>query len=197
MTHKNPELRGNVSVPSGSVAAKSPPKPKKPVALQAKKPAKLELDGTKWLIEYQENERSLVLEKVERNQVVNVFGCKNTVIQVKGKVNAISMTNCQKTSLLVDSVISSVSITNSGSFALQVTGIAPTIQVDATDSGQIFLSKSCLGVEIITAKCSAINVSLPVEGEEDGIFAEKPIPEVFRTVVHNGKLVTNILEHNG
>jgi adenylyl cyclase-associated protein len=157
----------------------------------------------------------LVLEKVERNQVVNVFGCKNTVIQVKGKVNAISMSrssqqllpenslnasspaNCQKTSLLVDSVISSVSITNSGSFALQVTGIAPTIQVDATDSGQIFLSKSCLGVEIITAKCSAINVSLPVEGEEDGIFAEKPIPEVFRTVVHNGKLVTNILEHNG
>jgi hypothetical protein len=32
------------------VSAKSPPKPKKPVALQAKKPAKLELDGSKWLI---------------------------------------------------------------------------------------------------------------------------------------------------
>ena len=156
----------------------------------------------------------MVLEEVGRNQVVNIFGCKNSVIQIKGKVNAISMSrsslqslsgsslnatspaNCQKTSLLVDSVISSVSITNSGSFALQVTGTAPTIQVDATDSGQIFLSKSCLGAEIITAKCSAINVSLPVEGEEDGIFTEKPIPEMFRTVVQNGKLVTNIVEHS-
>ena len=105
--------------------------------------------------------------------------------------------NCQKTSLLVDSVISSISITNSGSFALQVTGAAPTIQVDATDFGQVFLSKSCLGAEIITAKCSAINVSLPVEGEDDGIFTEKPIPEMFRTFVRGGKLVTNIVEHSG
>lgn len=76
-------------------------------------------------------------------------------------------------------------------------GTAPTIQVDATDSGQIFLSKLCLGVEIITAKCSAINVSLPVEGEEEGIFTEKPIPEMFRTVVHHGKLVTNVFEYSG
>jgi adenylyl cyclase-associated protein len=53
-----------------------------------------------------------------------------------------------------------------------------------------------LGAEIITAKCSAINVSLPVEGEEDGIFTEKPIPEMFLTVVQNGKLVTNIVEHS-
>jgi len=54
-----------------------------------------------------------------------------------------------------------------------------------------------LGVEIITAKCSAINVSLPVEGEDEGVFAEKPIPEMFRTVVDGGKLVTNVVEHSG
>jgi len=83
---------------------------------------------------------------------------------------ASSVANCQETSLLVDSVISSISITNSGSFTLQITGTAPTNQVDTTDSGQIFLSKSCLGVEIITAKCSAINVGLPVEGEDKGPF---------------------------
>jgi len=104
--------------------------------------------------------------------------------------------NCQKTSLLVDSVISGISITNSGSFALQVIGTASTIQVDTTDSGQIFLSKSCSGVEIITAKCSAIDISLPVEGEDMGVFTEKPIPEMFRTVVDGGKLVTNVVEHS-
>jgi adenylyl cyclase-associated protein len=48
---------------------------------------------------------------------------------------------CTKTSVLVDSVISSVSITSSPSFTLQITGTAPTVQLDSTDSGQIYLSK--------------------------------------------------------
>ena len=99
--------------------------------------------------------------------------------------------------MLVDSVISSVSVTASPSFAIQITGSVPTIQLDSTDSGQIYLSKNCLGVEIFTAKCSAINVSLPVEGEEEGIFEEKPIPEMLRTLVQDGALVTGIIEHKG
>ena len=105
--------------------------------------------------------------------------------------------NCTKTSVLVESVVSSVSIMKSPSFVLQITGVAPTIQVDSTDSGQIYLSKQCLGVEITTAKCSAINVSLPVEGEEDGIFEEQAMPEMLKTVVQNGKLVTTVVEHTG
>jgi len=62
----------------------------------------------------------------------------------------------------------------------------------------VYLSKACIDqVEIITAKCSAINVSLPVEGEEDGVFDEKPIPEMFRSTVKSGKLITSIVEHTG
>lgn len=99
--------------------------------------------------------------------------------------------------MLVESVISSVSVTNSPSFALQITGSAPTIQLDSTDSGQIYLSKDCLGVEITTAKCSSINISLPVEGEEEGVFAEHPVPEMFRTTISDGKLVTAVVEHSG
>src|SRR5260221_12960056 len=88
-------------------------------------------------------------------------------------------------SVLVESVISSVSVTNSPSFTLQITGSAPTIQLDSTDSGQIFLSKDCLNAEITTAKCSSINISLPVEGEEDGIFDEKPVPEILLTKIRS------------
>ena len=99
--------------------------------------------------------------------------------------------------MLVDSVISFVSVTASPSFAIQIIGSAPTIQLDNTDSGQIYLSKNCLGVEIFTAKCSAINVSLPVEGEEEGVFEEKPIPEIPRTTVQGGALVTGVIEHSG
>ena len=110
---------------------------------------------------------------------------------------AMPSVNCVKTSVRVESVISAVSVTNSPSFALQITGKAPTIQLDSTDSGQIYLSKECLDVEITTAKCSAINISLPVEGEEDGVFNEHPVPEMFRTTIVNGKLVTTAVEHAG
>ena len=99
--------------------------------------------------------------------------------------------------MLVESVISSVSVTNSPSVTLQITGSAPTVQLDSTDSGQIFLSKDCLGAEITTAKCSSINISLPVEGEEDGIFDEKPLPEMLLTKIVDGKLVTTVVEHVG
>lgn len=111
--------------------------------------------------------------------------------------NYMSLVNCTKTSILVESVISSISVTNCPSFALQITGNAPTIQIDTTDGGQIYLSKDCLGVEITTAKCSAINVSLPVEGEEEGVFVERAVPEMLRTTIKDGKLVTSIVEHSG
>ena len=157
-----------------------------------------------------------MVENAELSQTVNLFGCKNSTIVIKGKVNAITLgsyfhvcmnrhlrltsvlsVNCTKTSVLVDSVISSISVTNSPSFALQITGKAPMIQLDSTDSGQIYLSKDCLDAEITTAKCSSINISLPVEGEEDGVFNEHPVPEMFRTVVVGGKLVTTAVEHAG
>ncbi|KZT28536.1 hypothetical protein NEOLEDRAFT_1129357 [Neolentinus lepideus HHB14362 ss-1] len=200
MTHKNPALRAGGVVPAGtgpSIAGKKPLKPTKPTALQGKKPHKFALEGNKWMIEYVENESSLVVDNTEISHTVNLYGCKNTTVQIKGKVNAVTMVNCTKTAVLVENVISSVSVTKSPSFAVQITGSAPTIQLDSTDSGQIYLSKDCLGVEITTAKCSAINVSLPEEGEEEGVFSEQPIPEMLKTTVKDGKLVTTVVEHVG
>ncbi|KAJ7905338.1 adenylate cyclase associated C terminal-domain-containing protein [Mycena olivaceomarginata] len=201
MTHKNPALRASSVVPSspGSAPPQKPVKPTKPSALSSKKPkpAKFALEGKNWSIEYQENESSLTVDDVQLNQAVNIFGCKQSTILIKGKVNAITLVNCVKTSVLVDSVVSSISVTNSPSFALQITGSAPMIQLDSTDSGQIYLSKDSLNAEITTAKCSAINISLPVEGEEEGVFEEQAVPEMLKTVVKNGKLVTTVVEHVG
>ncbi|KAM5542594.1 hypothetical protein V8D89_003555 [Ganoderma adspersum] len=201
MTHKNPTLRASGTVPASSSASspagKRPIKPSKPQALMGKKPAKFALEGNKWIIEYQENQSPLTVDNVEISQTVNLYGCKSSTIVIKGKVNAITLVNCTKTSVLVDSVISSVSVTNSPSFALQITGKAPMIQLDSTDSGQIYLSKECLDAEITTAKCSSINISLPVEGEEDGVFNEHAVPEMFRTTIIDGKLVTTAVEHAG
>ncbi|GAA6063287.1 hypothetical protein JCM10212_004669 [Sporobolomyces blumeae] len=200
MTHKNPALRAGGAVPTslGSAAAggKGPQKPPKPSAMQ-KKPPKTELDGNKWNIENHENNSSIVIEQTEINHIVNVFNVKASIIQIKGKVNAVSLVNCPKTSVLIDSAVSSLSVSNSPSFTVQVTGRVPTLLLDGCDGGQVYLSKTSLDTEIVSAKCSALNVSLPVEGEEEGIFREKAVPEQFKTVVVDGKLVTTVVEHSG
>lgn len=196
MTHKNPALRAGGAV-GGGASTKKPVRPSKPQSLAGKKPAKFVLEGSKWVIEYQENEHSLAVEDAGLSQSINLFGCKNCTVVVKGKVNAVTIANCQSISVLVDSVVSSISITRAPSFKLQILGSAPMLQLDSSDSGQIFLSKESLGIEITTAKCSAINVSLPVEGEEEGVFGEEPLPEMLKTIVKDGKLVTSVVEHTG
>lgn len=145
--------------------------------------------------EHHENKTLIDLPETALNQMVNIYNVKNSTIAIKGKVNGVSIVSCTKISLLMDSAVSSISITNSPGFTVQITGSVPTITVDATDGGQIYLSKVGLDVEIVTAKCSAINVSLPVQGEEEGIFEEKPIPEQVKTVIRDGKLSNSILEH--
>uniref|UniRef100_A0A0K3CL96 Adenylyl cyclase-associated protein n=1 Tax=Rhodotorula toruloides TaxID=5286 RepID=A0A0K3CL96_RHOTO len=212
MTHKNPELRGSSAVPS-TLGGKAPQKAPKPGSMQ-KKPPKKELDGNKWNIvrtfsqtsqgtlltsasqENFENDRAIVVDQTEINQTVNVFNVKSSIIQVKGKVNAISLVNCPKTSILLDSTVSSLSVSNSPSFTVQILGRVPTVLLDGNDGGQVYLSRDSLDCEIVTAKCSAINVSIPEEGEEEGVFVEKPVPEQFKTVVRDGKLHTVVMEHS-
>jgi adenylyl cyclase-associated protein len=79
---------------------------------------------------------------------------------------------------------------------VQITGSVPTIQVDTTDSGQVYLSQACMEVvEIITSKTSSINISVPTG--EGGDYEERPVPEQMKSKVVNGKLITEIVEHAG
>ncbi|KAM0753887.1 hypothetical protein T439DRAFT_166355 [Meredithblackwellia eburnea MCA 4105] len=200
MTHKNPELRSSgvvgavgAQIPS---SAKGPVKPPKPSSFQ-KKPPKTELERNKWIIENHENSDLIEISNTEISQTVDIFNVKSSVIKINGKVNAISMVNSTKVQILLDSTVSSLAISASPSFTVQILGKVPTILIDGTDGGQVYLSRESLDVEIITAKSSAINVSLPVDGEEAGVFEEKAVPEQLKTVVKNGKLVTTVVEHSG
>ncbi|KIR80243.1 hypothetical protein I306_02721 [Cryptococcus gattii EJB2] len=195
MTHKNPALRSAYTVPDN--AKKAPPLKPKPGAKPVKKPAKIELeDGNKWIIENQEDNKSIKIENTELHHTVHIFSCFNSVVQISGKINAVTMVGCKKTSLVLDSAVSSLSITSSPSFEVQIIGSIPTIQIDTTDSGQVYLSKECMQViEIITSKCSSINISVPTA--ENGDFVERPVPEQMKSRVVDGKLVTEIVEHAG
>lgn len=41
--------------------------------------------------EYQENEQTLVVEEGQINQTVNLYKCNKCTIQIKGKVNAVTL----------------------------------------------------------------------------------------------------------
>ena len=78
-----------------------------------------------------------------------------------------------------------------------MTGRVPTVLIDTTDSGQLYLSKASLDTEIITAKSSAINISVPVEGGEEGEFVEHALPEQMKHTFAGGKVKTEIVAHTG
>ncbi|KAI8364889.1 adenylate cyclase associated N terminal-domain-containing protein [Choanephora cucurbitarum] len=202
MTHKNPSLRASSSVAVATPTSpkrQGPPTPNKPDKYTLKKAAKTSLEANKWVVENHENNHDIVIEETAINQAVYIFNCKNSTIRIKGKVNAVTIDSCTKCGIAVDSTVSTVDVVNSKSFALQVFKVVPTIAVDKCDGGEIYLSKDCLGVELLSAKSTSLNVLLPEQAaEHDDIeYKEVPVPEQFKTTIVDGKLVTVTVEHAG
>ncbi|KFU91851.1 Adenylyl cyclase-associated protein 1, partial [Chaetura pelagica] len=188
-THKNPALKNQ----GGPV--RSGPKPftaPKPACnanpsqkTSPKAPALLELEGKKWRVENQENATDLVISDTELKQVAYVFKCTNSTLQIKGKINSITLDNCKKLGLVFDDVVGIVEIINSRDVKVQVLGKVPTISINKTDGCHVYLSKNSLDCEIVSAKSSEMNVLIPTEGEQ------------FKTVWNGQKLVTTVTEIAG
>ncbi|KAH7039521.1 adenylate cyclase associated N terminal-domain-containing protein [Macrophomina phaseolina] len=203
MTHKNPSLRANSTVPerkdSTGSRGKSPAPPgkkPKPESMRTKKPPKMELDGNKWIIEnFEDHPEPLEIEATIVQSIL-ITRCKHTTIRVKGKGNAISIDNSSRTSIVLDSLVSSVDVIRCPNFALQVMGTLPTLLLDQVDGASIYLGPESLGTEIFSSKCTSVNINLP-PSEEDGDYTEHPIPEQFKTFIKDGKLISEIVEHAG
>lgn len=179
MTHKNPALRSDGIVTAAATASKPIGSPA--VKAQAPiRPPKFELEGKKWMIEYQIGNQSIVINDTEMNQSVNLYKCKDTVVQVKGKVNSITVDSCVKTAVVFENIVSVVEFINCQNIQAQSMGVVPTVNVEKTDAAQIYLCKESLNCEIVTAKSSAINVSVP--DPLTGDFVEHPIPEQFKSI---------------
>lgn len=193
MTHKNPSLRASSVVPDKKPALSAKPAALTRQASKIKKPARKELEGTKWIVENYENDSTITIEGLELNHTVYVYNCKNSTIQLKGKFNALSLDSCTKSGVVVDTLVSSIDLVKTNSFALQVLDKCPTIICDVCDSGQIYLSKNGLDCEILTSKCGSINVNIP--DPETDEFKEEGVPEMLKHKVVNGKLETSVVVH--
>lgn len=121
-THKNPNLRAGSSVPGSAKDGQASTPNRAPVA--AAKPPKFVLEGKKWIVENQVGQKALTIDKIEMNQVVYMFGCKDSVVSVKGKLNSIVVDSCVKTALVFDSLVSSVEFVNCRDCQMQVGCIA-------------------------------------------------------------------------
>ncbi|XP_033981274.1 adenylyl cyclase-associated protein 1 [Trematomus bernacchii] len=192
-THKNPTLRGNAPVRAG-------PKPftsAKPAAAPAPTrtlPPVFELDGKKWKVENQEGVQDLVISDTELKQVVYAYKCNKSTLQVKGKINSITIDNCKKLGLVFDDVVGIVEIINCKDVKVQVMGKIPTISINKTDGCHVYLSQDSLACEIVSAKSSEMNILVP---NKEGEFTELPVPEQFKTVWDGKKLVTTSTEIAG
>ncbi|XP_055591621.1 adenylyl cyclase-associated protein 1 isoform X2 [Uranotaenia lowii] len=192
-THKNPNLRSGPApykAPSGiSNGTKSVSAP------AAAKPPSFVRDGKKWLIEYQKGNTGLLVENAEMNNVVYMFRCENSTLQIKGKINSVVMDSCKKCSLVFESLVASAEFVNCQSVQMQVLGKVPTISVDKTDGCQMYLSADSLDVEIVSSKSSEMNVMIPKGTSGD--YVEQPIPEQFKTIIKGQSLNTTCVESLG
>uniref|UniRef100_A0A2M4A5S5 Putative adenylate cyclase-associated protein cap/srv2p n=1 Tax=Anopheles triannulatus TaxID=58253 RepID=A0A2M4A5S5_9DIPT len=193
-THKNPSLR------SGPAPYKAPPTTvtngtRLASAPAVSKPPTFTRDGKKWLIEYQKNNTNLLVENAEMNNVVYMFRCEGSTLQIKGKINSVVMDSCKKCSLVFDTMVSSAEFVNCQSVQMQVLGKVPTISIDKTDGCQMYLSSDSLDVEIVSSKSSEMNVMIPKGNSGD--YVEQPIPEQFKTVVKGTNLSTICVESLG
>lgn len=191
-THKNPALRSGPApfkAPATTIGGRTAPAP------ITNKPPVFNRDGKKWLIEHQKGNQNLVVEGADMNNVVYMFGCVDSTLTVKGKINSVFLDSCKKTSVLFDSLVSSIEFVNCQSVQMQVLGRVPTISIDKTDGCQMYLSKDSLDVEIVSSKSSEMNVLIP---GPTGEFSEQPIPEQYKTTISGGKaLVTCPVENKG
>ncbi|XP_053310602.1 adenylyl cyclase-associated protein 1 [Spea bombifrons] len=198
-THKNPALKAQSAPVRSGPKPFTSPKPTnvgspaaKPIA--KKEPPVLELEGKKWRVENQENASSLEIRDTELKQVVYIYKCVNSTLQIKGKINSIIVDNCKKLGLVFEDAVGIVEIINSRDVKVQVLGKVPTISINKTDGCHVYLSKESLECELISAKSSEMNVLVPGSGGE---FSEFPVPEQFKTVWNGKKLVTTVTEIAG
>ncbi|KAL5218626.1 hypothetical protein ABZP36_019310 [Zizania latifolia] len=160
-------------------------------------PPKLELQmGRKWAVENQVGKKNLAIDDCDARQSVYVYGCKDSVLQVNGKVNNITVDKCTKVGIVFKDVVAAFEVVNCNGVEVQCQGTAPTISIDNTSGCQLYLSNDSLGTSITSAKSSEINVMVP-SGATDGDWVEHALPQQYIHSFKDGQFITSPVSHSG
>lgn len=116
-THKNQDLRNQPGLTSKTPATTQQPiKTLKDIT----HPPKLCLEGRKWLVEYQVDEKNLTIKVNEMSESIHLYKCKNIVLQISGKANSLILDSCVKTAVVFNDIVSSVEFVNCQDVKAQV-----------------------------------------------------------------------------
>ena len=127
-------------------------------------------------------------------QKVYVYQCVDSVLEVNGKCNAITLDGCKKMAVVFDSVVAGIELINCSSCTVQVKEVVQTVTVDKCNGTQVILNRESLGCEVVSAKSSELNIVVPGENEGDE-FKEFAIPEQFVSKWTGQKWVTECMAH--
>lgn len=159
--------------------------------------------GSRWLVEKGRHAAEAVLvEPQSLNEAVFIEDCQACAVRVSNKINAVTASKCRKLSLTVQSVVSTVELLGCQNMSLHLQGHVPAVILDNCDGVQVYLSAQSRAVELLTSKCSELNVCidracLTGSGSADELV-EIAVPFQFRTRLDgNGTLVTQAVKHAG
>lgn len=76
--------------------------------------------------EHHNGNEGLVVNATAMNQVVYIFRCTNTVVQVKGKLSSIVMDSCKKTAVVFDNLVGPIEFVTCQGCKMQVSFPFPT-----------------------------------------------------------------------
>merc|ERR1712063_105 len=154
---------------------------------------KFQLEGNKWVCEFQDDNNSLVIEETEPKHTVYLYKNDNCVVNVKGnKVNSICIDSCNRCGIVFNNAIAVVEVVNCNRVEIQCQGKVPSFAIDKCSSIQVILSKDCLDTEVVTSKSDQVNILIPTES---GDLTELAVPEQYKTTIQDGKLITGCVEH--
>ncbi|EEC76093.1 hypothetical protein OsI_13337 [Oryza sativa Indica Group] len=198
MKTKNRSDRSGVVSSSTAAPAAAPEKTSRAGSFSFKSgPPKLELQmGRKWVVENQVGKKNLAIDDCDARQSVYVYGCKDSVLQVNGKVNNITVDKCTKVGIVFKHVVAAFEVVNCNGVEVQCQGTAPTISIDNTSGCQLYLSNDSLGASITSAKSSEINVMVP-SGATDGDWVEHALPQQYIHSFKDGQFITSPVSHSG
>lgn len=184
-----PKAAPTAAVPASAVGSKQGIKgPRGPPIKELQK-------DLNWVIENYDGVPNLLLDQVEKQQLVCIINCRNTTIRISSKVKSICIDGCDRVNIVCEDVVSAVELVNSDRCKVQTLGKVHSFAIDKCNGVNIFLSKASLEAEFVTSKSSEMNVTIPDSspGAEDGDQIEMPIPEQFVTrLVGPKKLKTEV-----
>jgi len=161
-----------------------------PVAAEPDSRVRFEDSGRRWTVEGAEGGKPIVISIQEKHHTVLLYKCKNSTVQIVGKVNSVAIDSCTKTQVVMDTVISAVEVINSKGIKFQISGACPSASIDKTDGCNVFLlSEQARRIQLSTSKHSDVQLTF-VKGDDT---VERPVPEQFiHSIQADGSIASKV-----